>query len=134
MLSRARRAAVVAAAGYLASPIDLVPGIIPLLGQLDDIAVVLAALRFALDGLDPSRRSRHLAAVGLTDDDLATDARTLGSTTAWVGRAGLRTGGRIARTGARAGIRAARLVARSAVRAASAAAGAAATRLEAQRR
>src|SRR5699024_10174289 len=41
LLSRARRAAVVGAAGYLASPIDLVPGVIPVAGQLDDIAVAL---------------------------------------------------------------------------------------------
>ena len=51
LLSKARRAAVVGAAGYLASPIDLVPGVIPLLGQLDDIAVAIAALRLALAGL-----------------------------------------------------------------------------------
>ena len=43
LLSKARRAAVIGAAGYLASPVDLVPGVIPVLGQLDDIAVALAA-------------------------------------------------------------------------------------------
>ena len=56
MLSRARRAAVIAAAGYVISPVDLVPGVIPVLGQLDDIAVALVALRLALDGLHPDRR------------------------------------------------------------------------------
>ena len=64
LLSRARRAAVIAAAGYLASPIDLVPGVIPVIGQLDDIAVALAALKFALAGLDPERRREHLAVGG----------------------------------------------------------------------
>jgi uncharacterized membrane protein YkvA (DUF1232 family) len=116
LLSRARRAAVVGAAGYLASPIDLVPGIIPLLGQLDDIAVVLMALRFALDGLDPTRRRAHLAAAGLTDADLATDFRALGSTGAWVGRAGARIGGRVVKSGARASLRGARLLGRMAGR------------------
>ena len=38
-LSRRRRTAVAAAAAYLISPIDLVPGIIPVAGQLDDAAV-----------------------------------------------------------------------------------------------
>jgi uncharacterized membrane protein YkvA (DUF1232 family) len=91
LLSKARRAAVIGAAGYLASPVDLVPGVIPVLGQLDDIAVALAALRLALGGLDPERRRVHLEAVGLADEHLATDLRTVGATTAWIGRAGYRT-------------------------------------------
>ncbi len=71
LLSRARRAAVIAAAGYLASPIDLVPGVIPVVGQLDDIAFAIAALKLALSGLDPVRRRAHLESVGLGDDDLS---------------------------------------------------------------
>jgi hypothetical protein len=102
MLSRTRRAAVIGGAAYLVSPIDLVPGFIPVLGQLDDIAVVLASLRLALDGLSPTRRQAHLSAVGLTDVDLSTDLRAVGSTGAWIGRAGLRTGRRIGVAGARA--------------------------------
>ena len=80
MLSRARRAAVIAAAGYVISPVDLVPGVIPVLGQLDDIAVALVALRLALDGLHPDRRRAHLEAVGLSDAHLAEDLRTVGAT------------------------------------------------------
>jgi uncharacterized membrane protein YkvA (DUF1232 family) len=114
-VSRGRRAAVVGAAGYVASPIDLVPGIIPLLGQLDDIAVLLAALRFALDGLDPTRRRTHLAAVGLTDADLAADTRAVGLTGAWAGRAGVRVGARAARGGARIAATGSRLLGRAAV-------------------
>jgi hypothetical protein len=101
VLSRARRAAVVGAAAYLVSPVDAVPGFIPVLGQLDDILVVLAALRLALDGLDPERRAAHLAAVGLLETDIATDVRALGATGAWAGRATIRASRRVARTGAR---------------------------------
>ena len=101
LLSRARRAAVLGGAAYLASPIDLVPGFLPVLGQLDDIAVVLATLRLALDGLSPARRAAHLQAVGLADADLTGDLRTLGATGAWVGRAGFRATSRAARVGAR---------------------------------
>ena len=90
MLSRARRAAVIAAAGYVISPVDLVPGVIPVLGQLDDIAVALVALRLALDGLHPDRRRAHLEAVGLSDAHLAEDLRTVGATTAWIARSGIR--------------------------------------------
>ncbi len=108
-LARKRRAAVIAAAGYLVSPIDLLPDAIPVLGQLDDLAVALAALRFAMAGLDVERRRRHLAEVGLDDGDLAEDLATLGATAAWIVRAGARTthraavrGGSLAATGARA--------------------------------
>jgi|SRR5688572_27663948 uncharacterized membrane protein YkvA (DUF1232 family) len=108
LLSKARRAAVIGAAGYLASPVDLVPGVIPVLGQLDDIAVALAALRLALGGLDPERRRVHLEAVGLEDGHLAADLRTIGASTAWVGRAGYRTTKKAAVAGGRAAGAAAR--------------------------
>jgi uncharacterized membrane protein YkvA (DUF1232 family) len=113
LLSRARRAAVVGAAAYLVSPVDAVPGFIPVLGQLDDILVVLAALRLALDGLDPERRRAHLAAVGLIETDIATDVRALGITGAWVGRSSVRAGGRAARTGARMTVRGVRSLGRA---------------------
>jgi uncharacterized membrane protein YkvA (DUF1232 family) len=108
LLSKARRAAVIGAAGYLASPVDLVPGVIPVLGQLDDIAVALAALRLALGGLDAERRRVHLEAVGLEDGHLAADLRTVGATTGWIGRAGYRTTKRAAVAGGRAAGAAAR--------------------------
>jgi uncharacterized membrane protein YkvA (DUF1232 family) len=100
MLSKARRAAVVAAAGYLVSPVDLIPGFVPVLGQLDDLAFALVALRLALDGLHPERRRMHLEAVGLEDSHLAQDLRTLGATTAWLVRRGVRLTGRLLRAGA----------------------------------
>ncbi len=121
LLSRARRAAIVAAAGYLASPIDLVPGVIPVLGQLDDIAVALATLRFALAGLDAERRHAHLEAVGLGDDDLAQDLRTLAATSAWLVRAGARTTGRVATRGGRLAVRGAKAAAAASAWTASAA-------------
>lgn len=104
LLGKARRMAVVAAAGYVVSPIDLVPGVIPVVGQLDDIAVALAAIRFALDGLTPERRRVHLEAVGLGDADLLDDLRTVGATSAWLVRAGARTTVRVTRAGGRAAV------------------------------
>jgi uncharacterized membrane protein YkvA (DUF1232 family) len=108
LLSRARRAAVIAAAGYLVSPIDAVPDVIPVIGRLDDIAVVLAALRFAMAGLDPVRRREHLDAVGLEDGDIAEDLRTVGATTAWTLRVGARTTARVTRLSATIGVAAAK--------------------------
>jgi uncharacterized membrane protein YkvA (DUF1232 family) len=114
LISKARRATVVAAAGYLVSPVDLVPGFIPVVGQLDDIAFAIAALKVALSGLDPVRRQEHLASVGLADDDLARDLRTLGATSAWMVRAGARTTGRVARQGGKAAAAGASAAARAA--------------------
>ena len=45
-----RKALLVAAIAYLASPIDLVPDFIPVAGQLDDAIVVVLALRLLLHG------------------------------------------------------------------------------------
>ena len=90
-LSRGRRTAVAAAAAYLISPIDLVPGIIPVAGQLDDAAVALLGLRFALRGLPAADRQAHLDASGLTADDLDHDLGTVRMGAAWL----LRRGGRV---------------------------------------
>jgi uncharacterized membrane protein YkvA (DUF1232 family) len=125
LLSRARRAAVIAAAGYLASPIDLVPGVIPVIGQLDDIAFAIAALKVALAGLDPERRREHLSSVGLEDGDLAADLRTVAVASAWLVRAGARTTGRAARTGGRLAVGGARAATKVTVRTVSVASSAA---------
>jgi uncharacterized membrane protein YkvA (DUF1232 family) len=111
LLSKARRAALVAAFGYVASPIDAIPSVVPVLGQLDDLAVALAALRLALDGLTPSRRRAHLEAVGLDDATLADDARTVGAATAWMARAGARTAREAAIIGIHVGVDATRTAA-----------------------
>ena len=96
-VSGPRRAALLAAAAYLVSPIDLVPGIIPVAGQLDDAAAVLLALRVALAGMPSDERRAALAGVGLADDDLGRDLRTIGATYAWLGRRGAALAARTAR-------------------------------------
>ena len=94
-----RRGAVVAAAAYLASPLDAIPGIVPFVGQLDDVLVVIVALRFALAGLSSERRHRHLAAAGLSDEVLAADLHALLDVTAWIMRGGARVGMRLSQRG-----------------------------------
>jgi hypothetical protein len=91
----------IAGAAYLASPIDLVPGIIPVAGQLDDAAAVLLALRVALAGLPPATRERHLREAGLRAAELDEDLRTVGATAAWMVRGGVRLTTRALRAGAR---------------------------------
>jgi uncharacterized membrane protein YkvA (DUF1232 family) len=104
-VSRVRRAAVLAAAGYVVSPIDFVPGIIPVLGQLDDLLVALAAIRFALDGLKPEWRTERLTAAGLTQADLDHDVRATGQIAGWLGRSGYRMGRGLTSTALRTGQR-----------------------------
>lgn len=98
-LSRVRRAAVLAGAAYLVSPVDLVPGVIPVVGQLDDVIVALGAIRLALNGLKPQARVEKLADAGLTQEQLDGDLRTAGRTAAWLGRAGVRLGTRAVSSG-----------------------------------
>lgn len=71
----ASKAFLIAGGAYLVSPIDLVPGIIPVAGQLDDLYVVLIGLQQAVKRCPPAVVTKHFAAAGLDpasiDDDLA---------------------------------------------------------------
>ena len=98
-LSKARRAAVLAGAAYVISPIDLVPGIVPVVGQLDDMLVALGVIRLALSGLKPEERIQRLAAAGLSEQDMDDDLRTTGAVAGWLGRSGFRLGTRAVSTG-----------------------------------
>jgi uncharacterized membrane protein YkvA (DUF1232 family) len=111
-LAGGRRAAVLGAAAYLVSPIDLVPGIIPFAGQLDDAAVALLGLRFALRGLTPAEQVAHLAAAGLDAQHLDEDLATVRMGAGWLAR----RGGRLALRGGRAAGRLAWSAARGTVR------------------
>jgi uncharacterized membrane protein YkvA (DUF1232 family) len=70
-----RKALLGAALAYTVSPIDLVPGFIPVAGQLDDLAVLLLGVRQALAACPPEAAEARLAGAGLTgavlEDDLA---------------------------------------------------------------
>ena len=70
------KAYLAAAGAYLVSPIDLIPGIIPVAGQLDDLYVVLTGLQQACRVSPPAVVEEQFAAVGLrpgiVDEDLAT--------------------------------------------------------------
>lgn len=91
-LSKARRAAVLAGAAYVLSPIDLVPGIIPVVGQLDDVLIALGVIRLALNGLKPEFRHQVLTDAGLTGGDLEADLRATGHIAGWIARSGIRLG------------------------------------------
>jgi uncharacterized membrane protein YkvA (DUF1232 family) len=111
-LSRGRRAAVMGAVAYLASPIDFVPGIIPVAGQLDDAAVGLLALRFALRGLPAFDQAAHLAAVDISPSDIEDDLVTVRRSAAWILRRGGRLTTRTGRAAVHGGMRGARALVR----------------------
>jgi uncharacterized membrane protein YkvA (DUF1232 family) len=98
------RSALVAGGAYVISPIDLIPGFIPVLGQLDDLLVALLGLRFALSQCSVEVREEHLERAGLRDEDFAEDLRTVRDTTVYLLKAGARRTahglGRIARSAA----------------------------------
>ncbi len=77
---------------YAISPIDPVPGFIPVLGQLDDMAVLVLAVRMALRSAPVEVADMRLAEVGLTWETLDRDLVTIRVTAVWV----LRRGGALA--------------------------------------
>src|SRR5579862_4809294 len=63
---------------YSLSPIDLVPGIIPVLGQLDDLAILLRGIRSTLRRAPQAVAERCLQECGLTEAQLDRDLQSLG--------------------------------------------------------
>ena len=53
-----RKSALAAGLGYAVLPFDILPGIIPIVGQLDDLGALLLGIRQALRGLAPERPPR----------------------------------------------------------------------------
>lgn len=91
------RAALVAGAAYVISPVDLIPGFIPVLGQLDDLLVALLGIRFALAQAPPEVREEHLLRAGLRDEDFSDDLRTVRDTSVFL----LKSGGKRVASGVR---------------------------------
>jgi uncharacterized membrane protein YkvA (DUF1232 family) len=111
-LSRFRKAGLGAGLAYFASPIDLVPGIVPVLGQLDDIAAVLLAVRFALRGLPGPAADAVLARADLSRQLLARDLDNVRVVGWWFARGAARTGKRATAGAARTAARSAGVAAR----------------------
>ncbi|WP_406192184.1 DUF1232 domain-containing protein [Kitasatospora sp. NBC_01560] len=59
---RDARAAIALALAYSLSPIQLVPAVIPVLGQADDLLVLALCTRYAVKRIPPHVLNEHLAA------------------------------------------------------------------------
>lgn len=104
------RTALVVGAAYVISPIDLIPGFIPVLGQLDDLLVALLGIRFALAQAPAAVRQEHLERAGLREDDFSEDLRTVRDTSLYLVKAG---GKRVAGGAVRVARRTGRVVRRA---------------------
>lgn len=93
-IRRRHRAVLLGGVGYLLSPIDLIPGFIPILGQLDDLAVALWALKVTLRAAPAEVAARHLEAYGLTWETLDADLARVGRSGRLITFAALRLGRR----------------------------------------
>jgi uncharacterized membrane protein YkvA (DUF1232 family) len=80
------KALLVAAGAYAISPVDLVPGFIPVAGQLDDLAALLLAVRFALRMTPKEVAVPHLERSGLTQQQLDEDLTAIKGAAIWLAR------------------------------------------------
>ena len=89
-LSTYQKGILLSGLGYSVSPIDLVPGIIPVAGQLDDLVVILAALNKVLEA-NPKAAEKHLKNTGLSREVISGDLDTSKEILKRLGKIGFRT-------------------------------------------
>lgn len=71
---------------YSLSPIELIPGIIPVAGQLDNLLVILRCLRKVLNSIDKESGKRYLEEQGLEPGQLEEDIRITEDTLRAIGK------------------------------------------------
>ncbi|MDK2799626.1 MAG: hypothetical protein PWQ70_1245 [Clostridiales bacterium] len=76
-LKKSHRMMLYGAIGYIVSPIDLIPGVIPVLGQLDDILVVLTVLYKVITSYKEDRFKEMLEECNLTINIVQEDIKTI---------------------------------------------------------
>ena len=72
-VSKADKAIIIGALGYMISPIDVIPDAIPIAGLSDDLAVLLYVLKKVWTGIDPEIVSMAKAKLSkwFDDDEIA---------------------------------------------------------------
>jgi uncharacterized membrane protein YkvA (DUF1232 family) len=66
-------------AAYLALPIDLIPDFIPVIGQLDDLAVLILGLDWFIRNAPPEVVTEHMAKIAKHEDTLSKDLGAAGT-------------------------------------------------------
>lgn len=88
-----------ASVAYLTAPVDLIPGIIPVIGQLDDLLIVLSAIEKALLSCTRETAARHLNEASLTIEELEQDLLLIKSALRASGKTFVRATSRMAAGG-----------------------------------
>jgi uncharacterized membrane protein YkvA (DUF1232 family) len=70
--------------GYAVLPFDLLPGVIPVVGQMDDLAALLLGIRHTLRACPADVAAAHLARAGLKASALDDDLRVVAVATVWL--------------------------------------------------
>ena len=95
------KASLIAAGAYAISPIDLVPGFIPVAGQLDDLAALLLAIRLAVRMSPKEVVIPHMERAGISQEQIDGDLIAVRDATIWLAQ----RAGRAIRNAASAGMR-----------------------------
>lgn len=66
-------------AGYLAFPIDIIPDFVPVIGELDDLAVIIFGLDWFIRNAPPEVVEDHMARIARNDDLFTKDMESAGS-------------------------------------------------------
>ncbi len=66
-------------AAYLAFPIDIIPDFIPVIGQLDDLAVLIFGLDWFIRNAPPDVVAEHMSRIAENDDTLSKDLDAAGT-------------------------------------------------------
>jgi len=74
-----QKAVLGALAAYLAFPLDIIPDFIPVIGQLDDIAVLVLGLDWFIRNAPPDVVEEHMARIAANADTLTKDIDAAGS-------------------------------------------------------
>ena len=66
-------------AAYLALPLDIIPDFIPVIGQMDDLAVLILGLDWFLRNAPADVVEEHMAKIAMHQDTLTRDLESAGS-------------------------------------------------------
>ncbi len=72
-VSKADKAIIIGALGYMISPLDVIPDAIPIAGLTDDLAVLLYVLKRVWTGIDPEimQQAKEKLAKWFDEDEIA---------------------------------------------------------------
>ncbi|HEV2072302.1 MAG TPA: YkvA family protein [Thermomicrobiales bacterium] len=80
--------------GYAVSPIDLVPGVIPVAGQIDDMYVLLTAIQKSLQMMPTEIANRNLALAHVSREEIDADLQAVRDVVRMAVKKSIKVGGK----------------------------------------